>query len=871
MHSIHSVRITMCNVLNLRFITCLLSLLVGMQVFALEYEFPGGALYHINQTYIPYGSDSTLELTTVPRTSTLRIMPAENRSGMGFYRLTGASGIASKPDTPGTLEIFLIHAGDYSCSGQGFAGIYLGDDNEATRRVENDDEKCCEARSPCDINDRTLLQAVAGTTSSFLQTDELTARVRTEAPVRRLTFHHVPREAVDLKNPVIQFDQAHCKLGEPSGTSMCHALSAVILRFIPYDPEYSEELTMHVIDPEKVKANEQLLRTTDLLLSSDRVWLAVLNQLFKYKPRTLEDGSQTNYPVYERLPMAGVPHDELMATLTGMADREKESWIHGTCSGTMYCGDMDFYKRQNKAFGLFSAYNGLQLDMHPSGGKMSAEIVAMTLHLHGGDNLQVVGQDGVIEDEAVGYVSLGGTDSNMAAMRAMNKMSRWNGYKSPKFLAPDTIHASIDKAADYYNLQLVKVPTDPETKKVSVAEIKRLIDADSDIAGIAVSAPGYSHGTTDPVRELSELLMDFREKGRVILLHVDACMGGFIYPFGRFFTERLNRVACEELKASMKGAFDQSLCHDMTFPEPLFSYPAVTSVSADLHKFGYSIKGNSVIMFRNQDLMDAQVFTLPDWDGGAMANYGSFGSRSEGLIAAGYYTMLSLGMAGYLERAWKILLTAHRFQNIVKNHPELKIIGDPGMCFAFAARDPESLNIFHIADLMKQRNPAWRFNHLQPPALHFCLTGPQTWLGQDVDTQPEYSEQGLSDEALMLDIRNTFENRSTTEDNVRDMAELLDRRLTRETSQATRRFSEDLAWAMSMVGNLRGQPAMSGSMYGLGATGIAIDNRDLRDAILRTGVMLFHKPSSRSLVSLLGSGKYRVRKVLQRQLQLPAY
>lgn len=820
-----------------------------------------------------------IDYTQSENKDTYTVKPSTHSTGMGYIRFSSnTSDQEAEIHSTGDLEVYLVHSENYTLQEFSEAGINLGAAHRNPLEFDSHLSSFCPSDQVGDCNSQTYTlipdKKTESTLSSHPHMGNRSSIIRsTSASVRRLTFTDVKKSDIDFIHPTVTFDKQECRMGDPNGLSHCRDLSSVILRFIPHSADHGIKMVLHIIDPDKVAGIEKTLTSSMQLLSdqSNPVWLAVLDSLFKYR---------NDYPIYDELPAQGVPSDTLMPMLKAMADREQEVWINGTCSGTMYCGELDFYEEQNKAFGLFSPYNALQSDMHPSMLKIEAEIVAMTLNLHGGDDLKIVREeDDTIIDEASGYVTLGGTDSNKSAMLAIVKWAKQNEVRQPVIIAPDTIHASVDKAADYYGFKLKKARTLPETKKVDVDEVRRMIDEDRNVVAITASAPGYSHGTTDPIGQLSDLLMDYRKQGRSLLFHVDSCMGGFIYPFAELLGEGLNDIACEELKEKMGERFDDKLCHKMTFPKPLFSYPAVTSVSADLHKYGYSIKGNSVLMFRSEDLMSAQIYSQPEWDGGAMANYGSFGSRSGGLLAAGYYTMLSLGYEGYMTRAWKILLTAHRFQNIVRSHPELTILGDPGMCFAFTASDPNELNIFHIADLMGSKKPKWRFNHLQrPDALHFCLTGPQTWLGQtDGTTDPatgiETPNESPEVASLFRKLQDTARNLTDKEriNALQELAKVMDQSLERDLSSATRLFEKDLAEALAAAPALKGKPARSGSMYGLGATGIAIDDPALRKAILVAGSLIMRKTPSRGLDSLLKSGKYRADRILKQTLQIPAY
>ena len=182
-------------------------------------------------------------------------------------------------------------------------------------------------------------------------------------------------------------------------------------------------------------------------------------------------------------------------------------------------------------------------------------------------------------------------------------------------------------------------------------------------------------------------------------LHVDGCLGGFILPFG------------------------QELGYDI----PVFDYrlSGVTSLSADTHKYGYALKGTSVLTFRDKSLRNAQYFFLTDWSGGKYCSPGMEGSRSGGLLAATWASMVHLGRDGYRRYAQAIFETAEAMREAVCSHPELRILGEPTFLFSFTA---DGFDVYHVNDFMRQRG--WRFNGQQyPNALHMAVTRPQTQPG----------------------------------------------------------------------------------------------------------------------------------------------
>jgi glutamate/tyrosine decarboxylase-like PLP-dependent enzyme len=151
----------------------------------------------------------------------------------------------------------------------------------------------------------------------------------------------------------------------------------------------------------------------------------------------------------------------------------------------------------------------------------------------------------------------------------------------------------------------------------------------------------------------------------------------------------------------------------------------VTSISADTHKYGYGLKGSSVLAVRDKALRNSQYFYLTDWTGGKYCSPGMDGSRSLGLLAATWASMVAYGKDGYLSHAKAIFSTADKMKAAVTSHSELRIIGAPTFCFAFTS---DLFDIYHVNDFMRLRG--WRFNGQQyPNSIHMAVTGPQTQPG----------------------------------------------------------------------------------------------------------------------------------------------
>jgi glutamate/tyrosine decarboxylase-like PLP-dependent enzyme len=394
------------------------------------------------------------------------------------------------------------------------------------------------------------------------------------------------------------------------------------------------------------------------------------------------------FPVNRRLAEPGRSREDVLAELRTMAEEEDAFWETGKCSGTMYSGDHEHYRFLNEAFGLFAHVNVLQRDMCPSATKLEGEIIAMALDLMHAD---------VIEGTTPGgLVTSGGTDSILHAMLAYREhAAQERGIDGstgrPNIVKPETGHPAFDKAARLLGLELRVVPVADDTT-VDPGAMAREVD-DLTI-GIIGSACNYGYGTIDPIAGLGRLALE-----RGVPLHVDACLGGFILPFG------------EQLGYDI-APFD-------------FRVPGVATISADTHKYGYSFKGTSTLLFRDKALRNAQYFELIGWSGGKYMSPSIAGSRSGGLLAATWAAMVQYGRRGYLEHAQAIFATADRMMDVVRSHRELRIIGRPTFCFSFAS---DVFDIYHVADFMRGRG--WRFNGQQyPNAIHMAVTGPQTRAG----------------------------------------------------------------------------------------------------------------------------------------------
>lgn len=318
--------------------------------------------------------------------------------------------------------------------------------------------------------------------------------------------------------------------------------------------------------------------------------------------------------------------------------------------------------------------NPLHSDIFPGVRKMEAEVVSMTLNMfHGGP-------------DSAGAMTSGGTESILMAMKAYRDRGFDRGIRAPELVLPSSAHVAFDKAAGYFGLHVVHVPVDPNTGRADVRAMRAAITRST--VCIVGSAPSYPHGVIDPISELSDLAEEFG-----VGLHVDSCLGGFIVPFAE----------------------------EAGFPLPPFDFrlSGVSSISADTHKYGYAVKGSSVIMFSTGALRRYMYFVQPDWCGGIYASPSLQGSRCGAVIAAAWAAMVARGRAGYVDATRRIMSAAKQFEADVRATDGLFVYGAADTtCVAFSS------NVFNIYALGARLSKlGWNLSSMQrPPAVHISLT-----------------------------------------------------------------------------------------------------------------------------------------------------
>jgi sphinganine-1-phosphate aldolase len=374
-----------------------------------------------------------------------------------------------------------------------------------------------------------------------------------------------------------------------------------------------------------------------------------------------------------KLPATGTPRDELLAGMRE-AGRADVDWRNGRIWSLVYFAGDDVADLLKEAYTEFFYTNGLGPTAFPSIRRFEAEVIAMTAELLGGGG------------EATGNMTSGGTESILMAIKTARDIARAErSLTAPEMVLPVTAHPAFEKGAHYFDVKPVHIPVADDYR----ADVKAAREALTDNTVLIVaSAPCYPYGTIDPIPELAALASE-----RNIGCHVDACVGGFFLPF-------LARLGHE-------------------VPPWDFSVPGVTSISADLHKYGYSCRGTSTVMYRDGDLRRHQFFTYADWPGGLYGSPTMAGSRPGGAIAAAWAVLNYLGEEGYKRLVARVMETARKLMDGVNAIPELRVIGEPDMSlFSFTS---DAVDIYAVADAMDAKG--WHLDRQQmPPKIHVVVT-----------------------------------------------------------------------------------------------------------------------------------------------------
>ncbi|MEU3205025.1 aminotransferase class V-fold PLP-dependent enzyme [Streptomyces cyaneofuscatus] len=389
---------------------------------------------------------------------------------------------------------------------------------------------------------------------------------------------------------------------------------------------------------------------------------------------------------------AGRPAAEILTELKALRTADAPTRGGRTFAYVYDAGREGLDELAAEAYAAYATVNGLDPTVFPSVARLENDLVGAAAALLGAP-------PGV-----QGTFTSGGTESILLAVKTARDHARsTRGVSDAQLVLPSTAHAAFHKAAAYLGLEPVVVPVDPVTYKANPTAMAAAITPRT--ALVVASAPSYAHGVIDPVARIAEAAA-----GHEVLCHVDACIGGWLLPYLR----KAGRTV---------EPFDLSL-------------PGVTSISVDLHKYGYADKGASVVLYRNAGLRRHQYFAHAGWPGYPVVNPTVQGTKSAGLLAQAWAVLQHIGEDGYTTLAARVAEASDHLIEGLRATPDVHILGEPEAgLVAFTvltpatpdgtAATPDLSLLLHLADEMRVRGwylqPQLSFDGL-PPNLHLTLT-----------------------------------------------------------------------------------------------------------------------------------------------------
>lgn len=376
------------------------------------------------------------------------------------------------------------------------------------------------------------------------------------------------------------------------------------------------------------------------------------------------------------IPETGRPFEEILKQLDLYA-ADDPAYKEGKTWSLVYYKDEEYTRFIAEAYEKYISANGLNPTAFKSLKRFENDIVAFTAELLHAD------------ERSAGCVTSCGTESCMLAVKTYRDWGKAvKGIRRPEIIVAETAHVSWYKGAEYFGVKVHTVPVGKDWK-IDIRAVKKKINRNTVM--LLGSAPEYPHGMIDDIVSLGQLGLQHN-----IPVHVDACIGGYLLPF-----------------MVMAGA---------NLPPFDFAVPGVTSMSADIHKYGFAAKGCSCILYKNLDLFKFQCFVHTEWPGGLFASPALLGTRPGGAYAAAWAAIQANGVQGYIEMAKQTMENADRLREGIACIPELEIIGQPQCSLiAYRSKDPYNVNIFAVGDKMQKKG--WHIDRLlHPDGLHAMIT-----------------------------------------------------------------------------------------------------------------------------------------------------
>ena len=382
-----------------------------------------------------------------------------------------------------------------------------------------------------------------------------------------------------------------------------------------------------------------------------------------------------------KIPEKGMQKDDIIRILKDYKGDDLD-WRSGKVLGYVYDPEEDANALIDEVYTMYLAENGLDPLTYPSLLRLENELVGMLADLLGGDG------------ETVGNFTTGGTESLILAVKTARDLARATrpDIKEPEMILPFTAHSSFYKAAHYLDVKPVVVSVDDHSCR---ADVNAMADAITPNTILLVgSSPSYAHGVVDPIAEIGKLALE-----KNLPFHVDACVGG------------------------VHLSYMKKLGYNV--PAFNFQVPGVTSLSVDLHKYGYAAKGASLVLYKNKDIRKHQIFACSRWPGYTVINPTITSSKTGGPLAAAWAVVNYIGNEGYMDIVKNVMEATKTAIDGINGIDGISVLGEPDMCMFSFTSTSKKVSVYRLADEMKLKK-GWflqpQFARLNSPAnLHISF------------------------------------------------------------------------------------------------------------------------------------------------------
>ena len=234
-------------------------------------------------------------------------------------------------------------------------------------------------------------------------------------------------------------------------------------------------------------------------------------------------------------------------------------------------------------------------------------------------------------------------------------------------------HVVWDKFANYFDVEMRKIPMRPDRFVLSAEDVEQKVDENTIAVGAVL---GTTHiGEADPISEINDLLVRIKaEKGWDIPLHVDGASGAFIAPF-----------------AEPEMVWD-------------FRLEQVASINASGHKYGLVYPGVGWLIFRDASKLPEDLVFSVNYLGGAQPTYTFNFSRGSAMIQAQMYNFLRLGRRGYTAIVANMLANARHLNQSLEASGKFEIL-NPGLAepvVTFKLKDDCGFDVYHLSARLRE-------------------------------------------------------------------------------------------------------------------------------------------------------------------------